>query len=78
MSAFVLKMIAMITMFIDHLGYVVHNGSISWFNYIGRFAFPIFAFQLTIGYINTKDLKKYLIRLLSFAFISQIPVTLFT
>ena len=73
MSAFVLKMIAMITMFIDHLGYVVHNGSISWFNYIGRFAFPIFAFQISEGYIHTKDLKKYFFRLFLLAIISEIP-----
>ena len=43
----------------------------------GRFAFPIFAFQLTEGYTHTKDLKKYFFRLLIFAIISQIPFTLF-
>ena len=41
MSAFVLKIIACITMFIDHLGYAVFHGEASWFNYIGRLAFPI-------------------------------------
>lgn len=76
MSAFVLKIIAVITMFIDHIGYAIF-GKFSYFNYIGRFAFPIFAFQISEGYIHTKNLKKYLLRLFVFALISQIPFMLF-
>ena len=77
MSAFVLKIIAIVTMFIDHLGYAVHNGSFSSFNYIGRLAFPIFAFQISEGYIHTKNIKKYFLRLLLFAVISQLPFMIF-
>ena len=66
MSAFVLKIIACITMFIDHLGYAVFHGEASWFNYVGRLAFPIFAFQISEGYIHTKNLKKYFYRLVIF------------
>ncbi len=76
MSAFVLKVIACISMFTDHIGYVIFNKS-SYFNYIGRFAFPIFAFQISQGYIHTKNIKKYMKRLLIFAVISQIPFILF-
>ena len=76
MSAFVLKLIACVTMFIDHIGYAIFNGS-SWFNYIGRLAFPIFAFQISEGYIHTKSIKKYLLRLFLFALVSQIPFMLF-
>jgi len=76
MNSFVLKIIACITMFIDHIGYVIFDGP-SWFNYIGRFAFPIFAFQISEGFIHTKSIKNYLLRLLIFAFISQIPYMLF-
>ena len=43
MSSFLLKIIAIITMFIDHVGYVIF-GNFSFFNYIGRLSFPIFAF----------------------------------
>lgn len=77
MSAFTLKIIACITMFIDHVGYVIFGGS-SFFNYIGRLAFPIFAFQISEGYTHTKNIKKYVIRLLTFAVISQLPFFLFS
>lgn len=76
MTSFALKIIAMITMFCDHLGDAIFKG-FSYFNYIGRIAFPIFAFQISEGYIHTKNLKKYLIRLMVFALISQIPYILF-
>ena len=61
MSSFVLKIIAVITMFIDHLGYTIF-GKFSYLNYIGRISFPIFAFQISEGYIHTKNLKKYFMR----------------
>ena len=76
MSSFVLKIIAIISMFIDHVGYVVF-GKFSCFNYIGRIAFPIFAFQISEGYVHTKNLKKYFFRLFLFAIISQVPFMLF-
>ena len=57
MNSFVLKLIACITMFIDHIGYVVFNGESSFFNYIGRLSFPIFAFQISEGYLHTRNIK---------------------
>lgn len=77
MSSFIFKIIAIITMLIDHLGYVVFNGNFSYFNYIGRLAFPIFAFQISEGYIHTKNFKKYFFKLFIFAIISQLPFMLF-
>jgi len=75
MSSFVLKLIATTSMLIDHSGYLIFNG-FSYMNYIGRLAFPIFAFLITEGYIHTSNLKKYFSRLLIFALISQIPYML--
>ena len=76
MNSFVLKIIACITMFIDHVGYVIFNSS-SWFNYIGRLSFPIFAFQISEGFVHTKNVKNYLLRLFIFAVLSQIPFMCF-
>lgn len=66
----------MATMLIDHLGdaWLKH---ISPMNLIGRIAFPIFAFQISEGYLHTKNLKKYFLRLFLFACISQLPFRLF-
>lgn len=77
MSSFVLKLIAIISMFLDHSSDAL-IGHLSVLNIIGRLAFPIFAFQLAIGYTHTHDISKYAKRLALFAFISQIPLSIFT
>ena len=76
MSSFVIKLIAMVTMFCDHLGYILFQ-KFSYFNYIGRISFPLFAFQISEGYRHTKSKKNYLLRLFLFGLISQIPFSLF-
>ena len=76
MNAFVLKLIAVISMLFDHTGYLIF-GKASFLNYIGRLALPIFAFQIAEGYTHTKNLKKYILRLFIFALISQIPFQIF-
>ena len=75
MSSFILKMIAVITMLMDHSGDAL-IGNFSWLNIIGRIAFPLFAFQLVIGYRHTHNLKKYMLRMLIFAAISQAPFSI--
>ena len=77
MSSFVIKLIAIITMLCDHSGDAI-IGHFSILNIIGRIAFPLFCFQIVIGYKHTKNVKKYLLRLFIFGFISQIPFGLFT
>ena len=72
-----LKLFAILTMLIDHIGYMFFP-KYRIFRTIGRLAFPIFAYQLSVGYIKTSNLKKYASRLLSFALISQIPYSFFS
>ncbi len=75
LSTFALKIIAIISMLIDHVGAVFFPGVI-WLRLIGRLAFPIFCFLIAEGYAHTKNAPKYLIRLGLFAIISEIPFNL--
>lgn len=77
MSSFAIKLIAIITMFCDHFGDAI-LGRFSVLNIIGRIAFPLFCFQIVIGYKHSKNINKYIMRLLLFGIISQIPFSLFT
>lgn len=59
MSANVLKMIALITMTIDHVGLMLLP-DYEWMRAVGRIAFPIFAFMIAEGCRYTRDRKRYL------------------
>lgn len=72
MTSTVLKLIALITMIIDHTGAIFFPENIS-LRIIGRIAFPIYCFLLIEGYIHTKNIQRYGIRLFVFALISEIP-----
>jgi hypothetical protein len=70
-----IKLMAIVFMIIDHIGIVVFP-SYTIFRIIGRIALPLFAYQLLIGYKNTKNFKGYMTRLGVFALISQLPYSL--
>ena len=88
LSSSTLKMIAVVTMLIDHIAAVLLvkllivngtwelNGVYQLMRDIGRIAFPIYCFLLVEGFIRTGNVKKYLGRMLLFAFISEIPFDL--
>lgn len=76
MSSFVIKLIAIISMICDHTSDAL-IGHLSFWNIIGRVAFPLFCFQLVIGYKHTRNIEKYLLRLFLFGLISQVPFSLF-
>ena len=76
MTGFGLKIVALISMLCDHSGLIFLRNP-SYLNIIGRISFPIFASQISEGYVHTKNLKKYISRLAWFAIISQIPFMLY-
>lgn len=72
-----LKIIGILTMLLDHIGYIFES-ELSEKNYlflriIGRIAFPIFAYQLSIGFVKTRNIYKYGMRLFLWGIIAQIP-----
>lgn len=71
-SSAVLHIIAMVFMLMDHAWATVLPGW-EWMTCVGRIAFPIFAFMIVEGYFHTKSVKKYILRLLIFAVISEVP-----
>lgn len=62
MTATALKIIALITMTLDHIGLILPDMPIG-LRYIGRISPPIFFFCMAESLANTKNRKRYLLRL---------------
>ncbi len=75
MNAFHIKIIALITMLIDHIGLFFFPESYV-LRAIGRLSFPLFAWLIANGAFHTKNINKYFLRLLVLAIISQFPYML--
>ena len=67
-----LKLIACLTMLIDHVGVVLFPW-VLWLRIVGRIAFPIYCFLLAEGVHYTKSPAKYGLRLGFAMLISEIP-----
>ena len=82
-----LKYIAFLSMLIDHVNkalmypLLTENGFLRYvsdvFDILGRVAFPIFMFFLVEGFFKTGNRFKYLLNLIIFGIISEIPFDLF-
>ena len=82
-----LKYIAFLSMLIDHVNkaliypLLTENGFLRYvsdvFDILGRVAFPIFMFFLVEGFFKTGNRFKYLLNLIAFGIVSEIPFDLF-
>ncbi len=72
-----LQLIAMVTMAIDHIGYLLLP-QVGFLRVIGRLAFPLYCLMVAEGFIHTSDRQKYFGRLALFAVISTAPYAVFT
>jgi len=74
MTAFALKLIAIIAMTCDHIGASILVGN-DWLflRAIGRLTMPIMAYFAAVGFRKTKNIGRYLLRLIIFAIISELP-----
>lgn len=70
-----IKVIAALTMLIDHIGYILYPSSLS-FRIIGRLSMPLYAYCIARGFYYSRQhgtLHKYLLNMQIFALVSQIP-----
>lgn len=77
MSAFSLKIIAIVGMTMNHIAYAFGGSMPDWLYYIfmapGGLTFPIMAYLMSEGYKYTRDIKKYALRLFGFALLALVP-----
>ena len=89
LSGATLKLIAIISMLADHVNKAIiypclesNRGFLATlsdiFDIIGRIAFPLFCFMIVEGFFKTRNRKKYLLNLLIFGVISEVPFDMFT
>ena len=71
-----LKVIAVLSMLADHCAYyLMEHGTPAYdmMRCFGRMAFPLFAFLIAEGFANTRNRLRYLLTILGFAVISELP-----
>ena len=75
-SGSTLKIIAIVSMVIDHCAYfLMDNDTVLYeaMRCVGRIAFPVFAFLIAEGFAYTHNRKRYFVQLLAFAIVSEVP-----
>ena len=66
-----LKLLAMLTMTLDHIGVQMFPG-VLWLRIVGRLAFPIYAYMIAEGCAHTRNRRKYLLQMSGLALLCQL------
>ena len=66
-----LKLLAMLTMTLDHIGVQLFPG-VLWLRIVGRLAFPIYAYMIAEGCAHTRNRRKYLLQMAGLALLCQL------
>lgn len=77
MSSLILKLIAALTMTIDHAGLIL-CGNETWMRAVGRIAFPLFAFFIAEGFRYTKNRRRYFLGIFALGVFCQIVCEIFS
>ncbi len=75
MTSFVIKIIAALTMFIDHMGLMLFPHD-DIFRIIGRLAFPIYAYCIAEGFRYTRNRLRYFLQIFVLGVLCQIVYTI--
>ncbi len=75
MATGTLKLIALVFMFIDHSGKVLFE-DMAEMRTLGRIAFPLYVWCMVVGFYRTRNVTRYLMRVLLVGLVSQ-PLYLF-
>lgn len=76
LSGSALKIIAVVSMVVDHCAYYLMDGNTMAYEVMrcfGRIAFPVFAFLVAEGFAHTRNRMRYFLSLLLFAAVSEVP-----
>ena len=78
LNSFWLRIIALITMTIDHIGSCLDFNNFFFLRLLGRFAVPLFIFLSVEGALKTSNRKRYIFRIGIFAIVIGIGLGLLT
>ncbi len=83
LTGFKLKLIAILAMAAGHAAFLIPSGAAAFMlavpvlDAVSRVTMPIMCFFISEGFLRTRNLKKYFLRLFVFALISQVPFYIF-
>ena len=75
LSGNVLKILAALAMTVDHMGVTLFPG-VQVLRFVGRLAFPIFAFMVAEGCAHTRSMGRYMLHMAALALVCQSAYTI--